>query len=165
MEDAKLPLWREDGFLAVQCRPLGLLTAILDPAQNLGQTPQGGRKIVRVSGGSLVGPRIRAAVLPGGGDWALTRGDGVLMLDVRLTLRSHDGALISMTYGGLRHGPPEVMGRLARGETVDPSEMYFRIAPSFETGDERYDWMNRILAVGVGERLPAGPRYHIHEIL
>lgn len=165
MGEATLPGWQEDGMLPVHTRPLGLLTAVLDPAQNLGRTPLGGRKIVRVSGGSLIGPRIQAEILPGGGDWALTRGDGVLMLDVRLTLRSHDGALIYVTYSGFRHGAPEVMERLARGGRVDPAEMYFRIAPSFETADERYDWMNRILAVGVGERLEAGPRYHIHEIL
>lgn len=155
-----------DRFLDLRTRPLAILTALLDPeAQGLGQTPAGNRKIVKVTGGSFIGPRIRAEVLPGGGDWALTRGDGVLILDVRLTLRTDDGALVFMTYDGMRHGPPEVMARLARGAVVDPSEMYFRISPRFETADPRHDWLNRVIAVGVGERLPAGPRYHIHEVL
>jgi hypothetical protein len=152
-------------FLPLRTRPLAILTALLAPAQSLGQTPEGNRKIVPVLGGSLVGPRIDARILPGGGDWALVRADGVLTLDVRLTAETHDGALIHCTYTGQRHGPPEVMARLAKGEHVDPSDMYFRTAPRFETSDARYDWLNRILCVGVGERLPDGPRYHIHEVL
>ena len=67
---------------------------------------------------------------------------------------------------GMRHGPPEVMARLAQGETVASSEYYFRVAPMFETGAERYAWLNKILAVGVGERLPPNMvRYDIFEIL
>lgn len=152
-------------FLAVNTRPLAILTAVLAPAQAHGETPYGNRKIVNVAGGSFVGPRISGTILPGGGDWALTRRDGVLLLDVRLTIETEDKALIYCTYTGQRHGSPEVMARLAKGERVDPSQMYFRIAPRFETAAPAYDWLNRLLAVGVGERLAAGPRYHIHEIL
>lgn len=118
-----------------------------------------------VLGGSFVGPDISGKILPGGGDWALTRADGVLTLDVRLTIEADDGALIHCSYTGMRHGPPDVMARLAEGETVDPTEVHFRIAPRFETADSRYGWLNRLLAVGIGERLPAGPRYHIHRVL
>lgn len=157
--------WQAEQMLPVATQPLGILTAVLAPEPVQFDSPVGGRKIVLVQGGTLVGPRIRAEILPGGGDWALTRADGVLLLDVRLTLRTDDGAAIFMTYTGRRHAPPEVKARLARGEAVDPADMYFRIAPTFETGDSRYAWMNPILAVGVGERLKAGPRYHIHEIL
>lgn len=152
-------------ILPLRTRPLAILTAVLAPPQALGDTPQGNRKIVPVIGGTLEGPRIRARVLPFGGDWALTRADGVLTLDVRLTAETDDGFLIHVTYDGMRHGPPAVMARLAKGETVDPSEMYFRIAPQFETAAPGYQWLNRLLAVGIGERLPQGPRYHIHEVL
>ncbi|MGA7867460.1 MAG: DUF3237 domain-containing protein [Stellaceae bacterium] len=73
---------------------------------------------------------------------------------------------VHLRYAGMRHGPPEVMARLAHGETVDPSEYYFRVAPVFEIGAERYTWLNKILAVGVGERLPPNVvRYSIFEIL
>lgn len=161
--DKKADLERE--FLPLNTRPLAILTAILGPALALGDTPAGNRKIVPVTGGSLVGPRINGVILPGGGDWALTRADGALLLDVRLTIRTADGALIHCTYTGQRHGPPSVMARLAQGGTVDPSEMYFRIAPCFETGDPRYAWLNRLLAIGIGERLANGPRYHLHEVL
>jgi len=111
-------------------------------------------------------PCLRGEVLPDGGDWLLLRPDGVLEQDVRLTLKTDDGAFICVRYAGMRHGPPEVMARLAQGETVDPSEYYFRVAPMFETGAERYAWLTKILAVGVGERLPPNKvRYDIFEIL
>ncbi|MFN6978437.1 MAG: DUF3237 domain-containing protein [Gemmobacter sp.] len=151
-------------MLPLATRPLLILSVDLAPAQALGGTPQGDRKIVPVLGGTVEG-RVTGRVLPGGGDWALTRADGVLTLDVRLTVEAADGGLIHVTYTGMRHGPAAVMARLAAGERVDPSEMYFRIAPRFETAAPAHAWLNRILAVGVGERLPAGPRYHVHEVL
>ena len=81
-------------------------------------------------------------------------------------MKTDDGAFIYVRYAGVRHGRPEVMARLAQGETVDPREYYFRVAPMFETGAERYSWLNKILAVGVGERLaPNIVRYAIFEIL
>lgn len=152
-------------MLAVATRPLMLLTAELAPAFAFGRTPVGDRKTVYVQGGDFIGERLRGRILPGGGDWAVTRPDGVLLLDVRLTLQTDDGALIDCRYSGMRHGPPEVLAALARGEAVDPAALYFRIQPRFETADERYGWLNRILAVGAGERLAKGPRYSIHEVL
>jgi uncharacterized protein DUF3237 len=82
------------------------------------------------------------------------------------SLKMDDGAFIYVRYTGMRHGPPEVMARLAQGETVDPSAYYFRVVPRFEAGAERYAWLNNILAVGVGERLPPTKvQYSIFEIL
>jgi len=80
-------------------------------------------------------------------------------------LRTEDGQLIGMTYRGFRHGPAAVIARLNRGEAVDPGEYYFRIAPFFETASERYGWLNRIVAVGLGHRLPEGPVYRVFEVL
>ncbi|MFM2281271.1 MAG: hypothetical protein RLZZ444_3502 [Pseudomonadota bacterium] len=165
MRDTDISSQGDPPFRGLETRPLAILTARLDSPQSLGNTPEGSRKIVNVLGGSFIGPRINAIVLPGGGDWALTRADGVLVLDVRLTIRTDDGALIYCRYSGMRHGPPEVMARLSKGEMVDPAEMYFRIAPNFETADPRYSFLNRLIAIGVGERLHDGPRYHIHEVL
>ena len=90
--------------------------------QMLGKTPFGERRVVAVTGGSFEGPRLRGTVEPGGSDWILVRPDGSLRLDVRLTLKTDDGALIGMTYAGYRHGPPAVIERLGRGEAVDASE-------------------------------------------
>lgn len=134
--------------------------------RDVGTTPRGTRRFYPVVSGSFEGPRLRGEVLPDGGDWLLLRSDGVLEQDVRLTLKTDDGVFIYVRYAGMRHGPPEVMARLARGEVVDPSEYYFRVAPMFETGAEPYAWLNNILAVGVGERLPPNVvRYSIFEIL
>ncbi len=146
-------------------RFLATLTAHLGAPQKLGATPAGDRKTVPVNGGTVEGDRLSGAILPGGGDWALTTGDGVLHLDVRLTICTGDDALINVSYTGKRHGPPDLLEALARGEQVDPNKIYFRIQPNFETADARYAWLNRVLAVGIGERIPVGPRYNIFELL
>ena len=134
--------------------------------RDMGAAPRGVRRFYPVIGGSFEGPRLRGEVLPDGGDWLIARPDGVLEQDVRLTLKTDDDAFIYVRYAGIRHASPEVLARLAGGETVDANEYYFRVAPVFETGAERYAWLNNILAVGVGERLPPNiVRYSIFEIL
>ena len=148
----------------LESAPLALLTAVLDKPHKLGATPAGERKIVPVLGGKIEGERLSGRILAGGSDWALTNAAGILELDVRLVIETHDGALINCQYAGVRHGPEDVMARLAAGENVNYRDMYFRIAPRFDTADPRYTWLNGMLAVGIGERLPEGPRYHIHEI-
>jgi len=133
--------------------------------QKIGAVPHGTRVTAPIADGRFEGPRLRGGVLPGGGDWTLLRGDGVLELDLRLTLKSDDGALIHMTSFGLRHGPPEVIAALGRGEAVDPATYYFRTTPRFETADPRYAFLNRLLAVAIGDRQAEGPIYTIYEIL
>ena len=132
--------------------------------QKIGVVPHGTRVTAPITSGHFEGPRLRGKVLSGG-DWTLLRGDGVLELDLRVTLETEDGALIHMASFGLRHGPADVMAALARGENVDPSTYYFRTTPRFETGDSKYAFLNRILAVSTGERRPTGPIYTIEEIL
>jgi hypothetical protein len=121
---------------------------------DLGQTQAGHRRIVPVTGGIVSGPRLQGRVLPMGADWQTVRPDGTADLEARYTLEMSDGALISVVNRGLRQGPPEVMARLARGETVDPSLYYFRTAASFETSAPAYDWLTRAVVIGVGERYP-----------
>ena len=133
--------------------------------EDLGVTPAGRRRIVSVKDGTFEGPRLRGTVLPGGGDWLVERADGVRTLDVRITLRTEDGHLIYAHYPGLFHSPPDVAQRFARGELVDPSEYYFRTAPLFETASDKYAWLNRILAVGIGRRMPGQVGYTVYAIL
>ena len=133
---------------------------------NVGAVPHGTRRIAPLGGGTFEGPRLRGTVLPGGSaDWQLLRSDGVLEMDLRFTLQTDDGALISMRSFGLRHGPPEVIAAIGRGETVDPSAYYFRTTPRFETAHAAYRFLNRLIAVGTGDRRPEGPIYTIHEVL
>src|SRR4029434_5838621 len=101
---------------------------------NVGAVPHGTRRTAPLSGGTFDGPRLRGTILPGSSaDWQLLRSDGVLEMDLRFTLQTDDGALISMSSFGLRHGPPEVIVAIGRGETVDPASYYFRTMPRFET--------------------------------
>lgn len=146
-------------------RPLMSLHVLVGAAQKVGAVPHGTRVIAPITGGQFEGPRLRGKVLPGGGDWTLLRADGVLELDLRITLETDDGALIHMTSFGYRHGPPEVIAALGRGERIDPASYYFRTTPRFETGDPRYAFLNRILAVSSGDRRAEGPIYSVDEIL
>jgi hypothetical protein len=146
------------------------LTARLAPPREFGATPRGTRRFFPVTGGSFEGPRLRGDLLPEGGDWLVVRPDSdaeyVQDLEVRITLRTDDDALIYVRYGGVRCSHPEVQSRPLRGETVHPSEYYFRTRPVFETSVARYSWLNSIVAVGVGERLPPDRvRYSIFKIL
>jgi hypothetical protein len=141
------------------------VTFTVAPPLLLGVTPQGDRRNVQVTGGEFAGPKMRGTVLPGGSDWILLRPDGALQLDVRATLRTDDGALINMVYRGVRHGPTAVIDRLNRGEPVEPTEYYFRTAPFFETSAAKYAWLNKIVAIATGHRLPAGPVYSVYEVL
>jgi len=150
----------------IDTRPLFEMRVLVPEIQDLGQTPLGRRRIATVSGGRFEGERLRGEIVGSpAGDWLLQLADGTTLLDVRLTLRTDDGASIYMSYRGIRHGPPEVMARLAAGEAVDPGSYYFRMAPIFETASEKYGWLNRILAIGIGRREPDGPIYAVHEVL
>ena len=149
----------------MNARPLMMLQVVVAGPQKIGAGPHGTRITAPITEGHFEGPRLRGRVLPGGGDWTLLRADGVLELDLRVTLETDDGALIHMTSLGLRHGPTEVIAALARGETVDPSTYYFRTLPRFETGHPKYEFLNRLLAVASGDRRPSGPIYTIDEIL
>jgi hypothetical protein len=147
-------------------RLLMTLQVNVAPVQNIGATPLGTRRVALITGGTFDGPRLRGTVLAEGSvDWLLLRADDVLELDLRVTLRTDDGALISMRSFGFRHGPPDVIAALGRGETVDPATYYFRTTPRFETAHQAYAFLNRLVAVATGDRRAAGPIYTIHEVL
>jgi Protein of unknown function (DUF3237) len=151
---------------ALRSRLLFTIRITLHPTQELGVTPLGQRRIYPVSGGAFEGPRLRGSVRPeAGGDWLLLRSDGVFQQDVRMTLQTDDGALIYMSYSGVRHASADVSEKLARGENIDPSEYYLRTAPFFETAAPSYSWINSIVSIGVGERLANGVIYRIFEVL
>jgi hypothetical protein len=149
---------------SVRSRPLFVLREQVPPLLVVGQTPNAFRRIGIVQGGSFEGERLSGEVVSGN-DWQAVRTDSCIKLDVRLVLKTTDGALIVMTYQCLRAGPPSIIEKLDKGETVDPASYYFRMNPLFETGSPQYDWINRIIAIGVGHRLADGPIYSIFEIL
>ena len=133
-------------------RPLCKLQVEVAEPLDFGTTPAGHRRVINIVGGSFAGPRLAGTVLPGGADWQILRPDGAAVLDARYTLRTHAGELVQVTSQGIRHGPPEVMARLARGEPVDPGLYYFRTVLRFETGSDALDWLNNIIAIASGVR-------------
>jgi hypothetical protein len=136
----------------------------LAAAQDLGDTPQGRRRIIGITGGRFSGERLSGRVLPGGADWQVVRADGVADLDARYTLETSDGALIYVRNRGYRHGPAEVLRRLSAGEEVDPSLYYMRTTPRFETGAARYAWLNRLVCVATGARRAAAVELEVFEV-
>jgi len=150
----------------LQSRHLFTITMKLPSALELGDTPAGNRRIFAVSSGQFVGDRLRGEVLPlASSDLLLVRQDGSSQQDVRLLLRTDDNGLILMTYSGRRHTSPEVSARITRGEQVSPSDYYLRTAPFFETSSPRYAWLNKIVSIGIGERLTDCVEYEVFEIL
>ena len=145
-------------------QPLFKAEITLAPAQELGEAPHGRRRIIPITGGRVSGERLSGRVLPGGADWQVVRADGVAELDARYTIETGDGALVYVSNRGVRHGPPEVIRRLAAGEAVDPALYYMRTTPWFETGDARYAWLNRIVCVATGARRPAAVELEVFEI-
>ena len=137
------------GTPALQSRFLLSFDTELEPVQSVGA-----RQIYIVKGGEFSGPRLKGTVLPGGGDWAQRRDAGGLKLDVRATLKTDDDELIYVQYRGLIVPRPPDQGGL-----------YFRTTPYFETGSEKYSWLNKLIAVGVGKSVPGKVAYDVHEIL
>ena len=118
----------------------------------MGPGPLGERRIVAILGGTFEGPGMRGTVLPGGNDWQIVRADGVLDLDARYALKDESGAVVRVVSQGYRHGPPEVLASLARGESVDPAKYFFRSVLRFETGSADLAWLNKTIAVATAER-------------
>jgi hypothetical protein len=123
--------------------------------QELGKTAKGLRRIIPILGGSFHGPSIKGTIIPGGYDWQLVRLDGVAEIEARYVLKTEDNALITIVNTGLRHGPEQVMERLAKGEEVEPSLYYFRSIPVFETSEPRYEWLTKNIFIANGIRKPA----------
>jgi hypothetical protein len=119
---------------------------------SMGAAPLGERRVVSILGGSFEGTEMRGEILPGGADWQIARKDGVLDLDARYVLKEQAGGLIRIVSQGYRHGPPEILEALARGEDVDPARYFFRTVMRFETGAPYLDRLNRIIAVSTAER-------------
>ena len=133
--------------------PLLRLAVEVGEIVSLGAAPTGERRVVAISGGSFDSDDgWHGVVLPGGADWQLLRSDGVLEVDARYVLQDSQGQRVQVVSQGLRHGPPEVIAALARGEVVDPALYYFRTAMRFETAAAELVHLNHVVAVGLGAR-------------
>jgi hypothetical protein len=137
---------------------------LAEPLQ-FGHSPYGERRVINILGGTISGPRVSGKILSGGADWQIIRADGVADIFAKYTFQADSGGLVLVTSSGLRHGPPDVIAKLARGEAVDHSLYYFRTLVRFETADPSLDWLNRILTIAVGAREKARVRLDLYEVL
>jgi hypothetical protein len=131
---------------------------------SLGPAKYGERRYVPLAGGTVVGPELSGTIVDGGVDWQVARGDGVLDIAAHYVIRTVDGALIEVQSDGMRHGRPEVMARLARGEAVARDEYFFRTVMRFQTGAAAWLHLNKVLALAVGQREAAAVLLDVYRI-
>jgi hypothetical protein len=139
------------------------LEATLGEPLDLGDLAQGRRRIVPLTSGTFAGPELNGTLLPGSSaDWQLVLRDGTALGDIRYTLQTDDGDLLYVQSRGIRHGSPEVLARLARGEDVDASEYTFRTSTQIETAAPELDWLNKGVFISVGGRQPGAVIYETY---
>ena len=131
------------------------------PLESLGAMAGGERRVVSITGGRIIpaapGSAMAGRILPGGADWQWVRTDGITEIHAHYVVQADTGDRIEVDSQGYRHGPPEVIARLVRGEAVDPREYYFRTAVRFRTASAHPELarLNGVLAVALGERRAA----------
>jgi Protein of unknown function (DUF3237) len=140
-------------------------TVDLSQPLQLGETYDGSRRIIPIVSGTVAGPKITGELIGGGADWQVTRPDGVTVADATYAIKTDDGVIIQIHNKGLRHGPPDVMARLAAGEEVDPASYYFRTVAEFIAPDGKYDWMNRSIFLCSGARYPASVKLWVWRVI
>lgn len=139
------------------------LEATLSQPLDFGDTGRGRRRIVPLMGGTFIGPELNGSLLPGASaDWQIVLPDGTALGDIRYTLQTDGGDLLYVTSRSVRHGSPEVLARLGRGEEVDPSEYTFRASTQIETAAAHLDWLNKGVFISVGGRQSAGVIYETY---
>ena len=129
------------------------IEADLSEPELIGQVPEGVRTTFYIEGGTFEGPLVRGKVKPVGADWLVMRSDGVGQLDVRVTLETDDGELIYVSYSGLVD--------IASG-SIESARILTN--PVFRTASEKYSWLNKTFAVGVGSAEDQKVRYSIYRI-
>jgi len=139
------------------------LEATVGDPQDVGEISAGHRRIVPLTGGTFNGPELRGTLVPGASaDWQIVLPDGTALGDVRYTLETERGDLLYVQSQGVRHGSPEILERLARGEDVDAAEYTFRTSAKIETGAANLDWLNKGIFISVAGRQPGGVIYDVY---
>jgi hypothetical protein len=139
------------------------LEATLGQPLDLGESPQGRRRIVPLTGGTFSGPELRGKLLAGASaDWQTVLPDGTALGDIRYTLQTDAGELLYVQSRGVRHGSAEVLARLGRGEDVDASEYTFRTSTKIEAAARQLDWLNKGMFISVGGRQTDGVIYETY---
>jgi hypothetical protein len=144
--------------------PIFRIQADLGEIVEVGVTPYGGRRVIEILRGTVQG-RIKGRILSGGADWQIIRSDNVADVQARYVIETDSGARVLVRSDGLRHGPADVLARVAQGEVVDPSLYYFRTVMRFEASDRSLDWLNRIIGIARGTRERLAVKLDVYELL
>jgi hypothetical protein len=145
--------------------PIFRIEADVGEIQRFGNTPYGERRVIDITGGRVHGARLNGRILPCGTDRQIIRTDGVTDLVARYSIETDAGGLILVNSDGMRHGPPEVLAAIARGEQVSPDSYYFRAAMRFETADPACAWLNRIIGLATGTREQQRVLLEVYEVV
>jgi hypothetical protein len=148
----------------ISSEPIFQVHAELADIRHFGRTPYGERRVIDIIGGQVEGPKLKGRILPGA-DWQVVWEDGTADLTARYGIETEAGARVLVRSEGLRHGPPDVLAALARGESVDETRYYFRTVMRFEASDPSVDWLNRIIAIARGARDRNAVRLRVYEVL
>jgi len=148
----------------ISSEPIFHVHAELADIRHFGRTPYGERRVIDIIGGRVDGPKLKGRILPGA-DWQVVWEDGTADLTARYGIETEAGARVLVRSDGLRHGPPDVLAALARGEAVDESQYYFRTVMRFEASDPSVHWLNRIIAIARGARDRNAVRLRVYEVL
>lgn len=140
-------------------------TVLVAEPIEIGSAAAGARRIIPITGGDASGPKLRGRILSAGADFQILRRDDVAELHARYALQTIEGALIYIENTGFRHGPPDAMEKIRRGEPVDPAQVYFRTAMRFETAAESHLWLTRHLFLASGARRPDKVELAIYQVM
>ena len=140
------------------------LHVLIAPPIAVGETHEGLRRVIPITGGTIKGPNLNGTILSAGADFQLIRPGGYTTLEARYVIRLDDGALIYVVNTGVRFGPPAIMARIANGEIVNPADVYFRTTPRFETASPDHQWLTRPLFLATGARHPNHVEITVFEV-
>jgi hypothetical protein len=149
----------------LQTRYVFTLTVHIGGVTSVGDTGHGVRRIIPITGGEVRGEAVKGKVLAFGADFQMIRPNELIELEAKYAFETDDGAVVYVENKGIRFGPVELLQRLNRGEPVDPRLIYFRTAPKFETGSEKYRWLMENLFIGSAARYADRVVIDVHQVL
>ena len=149
----------------LQTRYVFTITANIGSVTSAGDIGTGIRRIIPITGGEVRGEGINGKVCAFGADFQIIRPNELIELEAKYAFETDDGAVVYVENKGIRFGPVDLMQRLKRGEPVDPKLIYFRTAPKFETGSEKYRWLMEHLFVGSAARHADRVVLDVHQVL
>ena len=150
---------------ALQTRYVFTITAQIGGVTSAGDTGSGVRRIIPITGGEVRGKDVNGKVLASGADFQIIRPNELVELEAKYAFETDDGAVIYVENKGIRFGPVELLKKLGRGEPVDPTLIYFRTVPRFETGAEKYRWLMESLFIGSAARHADRVVIDVHQVL